>query len=183
MIGWLFGKRSPETHGFWLARICNEFMGTVLGRDGLSRKSGLRCTALSVGVINEMIMNSPLDQSEWNSVRPALENYLVDSLEANLEAIGQPVEDRNALAASLREQANDACRHVLALSQQAQRLEGKADPEQLMSSFMRQQLAWMSPDHSRAQQENILPAFTATYMRLLQQPASTYLKRHFVRRR
>lgn len=182
-MGWLFGKRSAETHGFWLARISNKFLGAVLGRDGLSRKSGLRCTALSVGVINEMMMNGPVDQSKWSSVRPALENHLVRSLEANLEAIGHPAEERSKLAADLREQANDACRHVLALAQQAERLQGKGDPEQFMSSFMRQQMIYISPDHSPAQRENILPAFTAAYVQLLHQPAASYLKRHFVQGR
>jgi hypothetical protein len=181
MVGWLFGKRKPDTHGFWLARICNDFMGTVLGRDGLTRDSGLRCAALSVGVINEMVMNSPLDRAKWDSVRPALENYLVDSLEANLQAIGTsvPEYERNTLAASLREQVNDACNHVLTLSQQAQRLEGKADSEQLIAAFLRQQMVYISPGLSSAQQDNLQHAFAATYMQKLQQPASTYLKKHF----
>jgi hypothetical protein len=181
MVGWLFGKRPPDTHGFHLARICNAFMGTVLGRDGLTRDSGLRCAGLSVGVINEMVVNSPVDRAQWDTVRPALENYLVDALEACLQAVGAsvPAHERNALAASLREQVNDACNHVLTLSRQAQRMEGKADPEQLIAAFLRQQMVYISPGLSSAQQDKLQYAFAATYMQKLQQPASAYLKKHF----
>lgn len=181
MLGWLFGKRAPETHAFFLARISNEFLGIVLGRDGLTRKSGLRCAGLCVGVINEMVMNSSLNQATWHNVRVQLEDLLVDALEANLEAVGQSISDRHKLAVDLRQQANDACRHVIALAGQAQGLEGSVDFEQLLSNFLRHQLAYLVPDYSPEQRERLLPTFSATYMQRLQQPASTYVKKHFAR--